>query len=365
MLVFYIIIMRIQNHAKCPNPNFKGYTKHTVNVSSHNKMDDCISESHLMRDFDSSYFAKDYALKTFPNGAQILVPGCSQMEAYTWATLFHEANQEKKYPITGFDLVSEVIQDAKLGVLNIYDRTGITNDNCERFLVSKLFITTPEQKEARNNFYSCFEILPKNWQTFNISDPRYKAKVKRVVRPEDDIETTTKRLEYIHLSKQRDIWGGTDFIPKVGVFENILDFKVGDVTNIDKDYKAGSIGIFSMKNTLYHLLGSRIINVSKYKDIDTTPAQNLFKKINKVLKDDGLFVFGTLGHDHFFNSSLVTKDHTETIKQNGENISVYQKSPIHDLLRKSGFEPAFYEKYMNTKIYLPSVWKKIKNITVR
>lgn len=379
--------MKINSIKNSQNVNFKSYNKYTENVQSNNAMKECISESHLMRDLDTTIFARDYALKTFPNGTTITVPGCSQMEAYTWGTLLHKANSNKNYKINAFDIVPEVIEDAKLAVLNI----GYEIEQRERKDGSKYPVRVPddheyflindnvyslyknsqliqEQKEAKSLFEECFEKIPETWKYFNINHPRYKYKVKNIkhLDKNEDLELLTKRLEYIHLPKKRYINAGIDFIPQKDVFKDIINFKVSDIFNIDKELQPESTGIFSFKNGLYHILGSDSPNVE---NINTDSTQKLFKKINSVLSPNGLFVIGRLRNDHLLSSTLLDKC---TKEEQEEGKFMFSDSKIHNLLKECGFEPLFYDftQMFTTKdngfigVYAPSVWKKVKHLTL-
>lgn len=341
--------------------SFKSYNKKTEGVKGQNKEAYCVSESHLMRNLDSISFATDYTVKSFPDGAHIAVEGCSQMEAFTWATLFHKANGNKIYKITGYDIVPEVIEDAKLAVLNI---GGDRDSNWEEFLTREYSYPplTENQKEAKALFLECFEKLPKGWRGFNIYDPRYKRKVKRYVNPGQDIELARKRLEYIHQPERRRVSNGIDFLPKEGVFDNVIDFKVDDFFNMDKKLKPESTALISLENGLYHLLGTH--KKENFNDVDLTLAKNLFKKIHSVLLPNGLFNFGVLSQDH-----LCSRDDfkDKCIEAGQDKKFKFCDSPIHNLLKKLKFEPVFYdfEQMFKTSlgklmgIYLPSVWRKI------
>lgn len=354
---------------------FRGYKGVTKDVKSNNQMDSCVHESHFMRNLESLLFTSDYIKENFPNGTHIAGYGCSSgEEEYSLGVLLHSSNKDKKYKITGYDLVPDVIEDAKKAIFNIgYKKheDRYIRDDYEKFLLddyiyySKL---TPEEKIAKESFYQCFQKPPSKWSDFNIHNPRYKHKVKMFVKPGEDIGLATKRLEYIYRPTARQEIGGQYFIPKAGVFDNVIDFKVADIFNIDKELADKKTGVVIFKNSLYHLLGSRI--PKDYEHIDVNPAKELFRKINKVLPENGLFVLGILPHDHFQEGLNALNDY-KTINQNGQQIEVFHSSPIHKALESAGFEPAFYEcgkfedkngKLFKDKTFLPSVWKKVRSV---
>lgn len=367
--------MKILN--KPNNTCFGSYYKVTEEKKGNNNLSCCISESHFMRNLDSGNFAVDYITKTFPNGGNIVIHGSSQLGGYTFATLFHPSNKDKKYRITSFDIVPEVIEDAKLGVLNIGicngDKLGIpvqTRDNDEVYLIESYRNQrlTQAQIYAKRAFEECFDKVPDSWRHFNVFHPNFKRKVeKRLVEDGENPQLTIKRLEYMHLPKRRDMKSGLDFIPKKGVFDNVLDFRVDDITKISTSLKENSVEMVSFQNALYHILGAE--DKSEYRNFDASPVENLFKEINKVLKKDGIFVLGNLRREHLISSTDDLRTKCIEFSRKGQELKV-DDSPIHQLLFKSGFEPIYYEftpqyKTLDFKqigIRIPTVWKKIRHI---
>jgi len=128
---------------------FKGYGGSTKNINSSNKTNECIHESHFMRNAESLEFVSNYVKKEFPNGTHIADFGCSNgEEAYSLGMLLHDSNKNKKYTITGFDLIPGVVKDAKAALFNI----GRGSDNYESFLVSNFLVTTPHQEKIKKKF---------------------------------------------------------------------------------------------------------------------------------------------------------------------------------------------------------------------
>lgn len=353
--------MNIQPIQNKPNIiSFKSYERLTSGIQSNNRMSDCLSKGHLMRDFDTVTFATDYMNKVFSNGANIAVYGCSQDEAYTWGILFHPTNADKRYKIIGYDLVPNVIEDARTGVMNISSR-----DEDEYFLLPNHFDTpNHERAEVKKSFLECFEKVPSEWLSTDTFNPISKANDTTLSQQPQDSALMTERLKYIRRSDRGAVKDGIDFIPRKGVFDGIIDFKVADIFNIDRDILPESIGMLSFKNGLYHVLDS---TCPKYDNVDLSIAERLFKKINSALQKDGLLVLGTLYDDHLYSDYM--KNDCVPLYQNGKLIIVCNSSPIHKLLGKIGFEPIFYETvkkrgpiYYNSPISLPSVWRKIRSI---
>ena len=347
--------MRINSIQYNPRLTFKSYFRTTEQTLGNNRTNQCIHESHLMRDLDSSVFATDYILRHFPQGANITVEGCSQMEAYTWAALFHDANPDKRFKITGYDIVSEVIEDAKLGVLDI-DSLQQNEFFLDPELKLPLGFLSAEQQRARNLFNKCFERIPEKWKTFCVKP------LDLIDKPKEEITLKIKRIEYLKQRYMDSYILGKYFIPRHGVFDGVLDFSVGDIYDIDSQLKPKSTALISFKNVLYHLLGSRG-KEGLFGWINTTTVQQLFKKLNTVLTEDGLFVLGTICQDHLFDPEKTPNDFSEIVHK-GKIIKVALPSPIHKLLNESGFEPVFYDKVpgIDSDILMPSVWRKVRSL---
>ncbi len=345
-------MMKIQAVKNTGNISFRSYTGITNHRESNNKMSEFRHQSHLMRDFETLMFAKNYVEKTFPKGIHIADFGCSNgEEAYSLLTLLHDANKDKKYKVTGYDIIPKVVEDAKKGIFKL------SGDTFELYLKNELNFRAPsaEYQFAKNKFNDCFKEVPKNWNSFNIYHPRYKVKAKKINPANEDINLTLNRLEYMLLPNGNLNDSGKFYIPKKGMFDGVIDFKVGDILNLDKNTLPQNTGVVIFKNSLYHVIGSR---TNDYENIDTKPALELFKKINKALPEDGLFVLGTLSHDHFFTHRDFEKLNSFILK-NGKAIKAFNNSPIHKALREAGFKPIFYTL---GDAYLPAIWKKVRHL---
>lgn len=355
--------MKVTTINYIPNIYFKGCTSSATCPSRTNELGTCCLETHFMRDVDSLEFTSNYIKNNFPNGTNIANYACSRgYEAYSLATLLKNSNADKKYKITGYDLIQEAVTDAKTAIFNI----GQSSNLNENYLTSVWATKTQKQKEIKALFDECFEKMPDKWRQFNIYDHRYKHKAERVNPSGQDINLTIKRLEYIHLPGDRTDDRGCYYIPKKGVFDNVIDFKIGDIMNIDNDLANQKTGVVTFKNALYHIIGR---DVDTY-NLNLERAETLFKKINSVLPTNGLFLLGSLHSDHYFDPFRIQEKDIIIKNQDGNFVKTYDKTIIHDLLYAAGFEPAFYDKHQTAftkghdliEIYLPSVWKKVKNI---
>lgn len=367
MFGLYINVMNIKPIQYNSNIYFRGSSGTTFYYDSPvNKLGVCALETHFMRDLDSIKFTTDYVKKVFPNGTNIANYGCSRgYETYSLGLLLCEANKDKKYKITGYDISTEAIEDAKTGLFNIGDSS---NQN-EKFLGDSNIILDVEQKQIKAQFDKYFERIPVEWKTFDINHTKYRQRARNFKLPNHNIGLTIKRLEHLLIENDRKDNKGEYYTPKNGIFNGIIDFKVSDIWDIDKELIPKETGIVVFKNALYHLLATGFDG-----DIGFGPGINnvrtLFKKINFILPQNGLFVLGTLYSDHLFDATAISPNDLINIYQKGKMVDIYTSSQIHNLLFKAGFEPVFYDLHKQAfpnspnlgNIYLPSVWKKIKNI---
>lgn len=148
--------------------------------------------------------------------------------------------------------------------------------------------------------------------------------------------------------------------------KELVTFKNGDINNIDKLLIPNENGAVIFQNALYHILSGHDLDYEiedLLKNVHKT--RQLFKKINHVLPQNGIFVLGTLASDHIYCSYY--EDKTRLAYQDGKQIRVYDSSPVHQSLRECGFKPVFYDATPETTAYslyrrikVPSVWKKVR-----
>lgn len=103
-----------------------------------------------------------------------------------------------------------------------------------------------------------------------------------------------------------------DFAAGELAFDNCT-FSVGDVMNLGQMYKPNSINVLLYRNALYHTLckGDNMFRFMK----DDAPEimDSIAKQINKILKPEGLVVFGEEEFMQGINSSIIKK----TMENNG------------------------------------------------
>ena len=119
--------------------SFKGsMLAHTTPKLCKNIEKCCINETYFFRNIKTLDFVKKYILKTFPSGTQVADFACSTgEEAYSLATMLMKHNKDKKYSITGYDIISEVVNMAKKGLLRYCYRAyeGFLHDESKVILI--------------------------------------------------------------------------------------------------------------------------------------------------------------------------------------------------------------------------------------
>lgn len=356
-------IIKIQNTSAVL---FRGYAGTTKNVDSKNKSDDCVNDSSFMRNLDSLNFVADYLKKEFPNGTNIADFACSNgEETYSLGVLLYDVNKDKKYKITGYDVSPKAINDAKKGFISLSSRY---DGYIKRVLVNNDYNNFDKQKEEqllklKENFNECFQKLGWDWEKFNLQHPRCSKKVTKLPGASGDAEIDLAIVKCIQL-KNNFVKDGNYFTPKKGIFDDVINFRIADIADIDKKLTYNKPGVIFFKNALYHLM-YQMTEDKCLVDFDIKPVKELFDKIYSILPDNGLFVIGALNSDHLIGRNI-SAENCHKINQDGKELTVYNTSLVHQTLTKAGFEPVFYEqaekrtdKFIHGRPCLPSVWKKL------
>lgn len=349
-----------------PSVNFKCYSGFT-DVQAGDKKQRVNNYTTFFRDFKTLDFTKNYILKNFPNGTKIAEFGCSTgQKPYSLMILLEEQNKDRKYKCTGYDFpeVLKISKETPLFGLNQYTKEEeiLFDVYNHSELFGKKIVTPQKAQEYRDTFFKYFsEYKPEK----TITGERYKYLKKLVEenkdKTPDEIKKAKEDLFYFDLISRT-----TKVVKANGKAKELVDFVPGNIKDIDKILKPKENGVVIFQNALYHILSKNDLYYEIQdlkKNVDE--GAKLFKKINRVLPLNGIFVLGTLPSDHIYDYECEKDSHLAY--QNDRQIRVYDSSPIHKSLRENGFEPVFYEEtpdntaYVDYKdIHLPSVWKKVR-----
>lgn len=306
---------------------YRGYTE--VEVSG--KKVETNNYTGFMRDAEALKFTKDYILKKYPNGTDIAEFGCSLgQKPYSLMLMLDEKNKDKKYKITGYDF-PEVINKLKNNILEI------------------------------SKFSKTEQVLFPNYVSSNIYD--YKPFTNEEA---EKLRTAFGKYFIPQASSDERLGCPTLFSANAELTKDVINFKTGDVREIDKLVAPQETGVVIFQNALYHIL-SKTLAYEMEEMIYVDDAKKVFEKINKVLPKDGIFVLGNMACDHIYDSD---DEESSVLKyQDNKLIRVYENSKVHKALYESGFEPVFYERIQShapyhryREMHLPSVWKKASEI---
>lgn len=343
-----------------PNPSFKGCLGNSnYLIANSNNHELSITETHFMRDLGTLDFCANYLKNNFPQGTHVANPGCSYgYETYSLGTLLSDVNQKNIYKITGYDIAIDVIEEAKLALFKI----GGTESPSEKFLTQSYWKKlTPVEENAKRLFEKSLEEIPPKWLGFNVCNPRYKTKAKKVIPNNFDYDLSVKRLEAINTVTNKSLWrmGGKFFIPKQGGFDDVIDFKTADIKNLKEVLPKQETGLIIFKNALYHLFVN--LKENNHEQINHDIAEDLFSKVSAMLPVKGIFALGTRQYDHLY---FVSQSEINTLPASKKNAKMITSSPVHKILRKLGFEPVFFDLTCssNLNLSLPSVWRKARQL---
>lgn len=342
---------------KSQMPNFKGYNDKTYDVKSQNKQDWCLHETAFFRDIDTMEFAQKYIVQNFPQGTHIADFGCSSgEEAYTLLMLLNKYNKDKKYKVTGYDVSPKVVEVANSGAFRMMYRFT------EGFVNLKPEYKDYDKKYLKKLFFKCFERVPERIVSHNPT-PEIKEHLQKRIQQEKNLKKLLELKCYNEIFRRHGIHSefeeGNAFKPKIEFTTDVFEAKLGDINDLSKIIKPdGKAGAIIFKNAWFHILNT----FDSFENINIEGAEKIVQSAHNVLPQKGLLVIGTLWKDHIYSNQI-----PHFISQDGKKIQVVDNTIFHDLLRKNGFEPIFYErikdvllgKLDNNKVHLPSVWRKI------
>lgn len=317
---------------------FKAYQGQTTVMNEKGCKVTVNNKTAFFRNYPTLDFTAEYLAKNFPQGTEIAEYGCSLgYKTYGLAMKMDEFNRDKKFRITGYDF-KEVLdkKNSKMYTISPYSEY-------DELLFGNYKSTKDLSKEEAQEITKTFNKYFSPYNPENIKTPKEK--------------------EYYSNCKMSGI---KIFSPNEDLTDGLVSFKTGNILDIDKTLNPKKTGAVIFQNALYNLYNRSCI----VGDIDTVSLEkifNLFKKINKVLPQNGIFVLGNLPADHLYDCD---EDNFFTLKyQNNKCIKVFEDSKIHNMLYACGFEPVFYEGAPSgTPIcegeyfYLPSVWKKTREV---
>lgn len=308
--------------------SFKGGMSSTTSNSS--GIGTLNHQTAFFREPKTDEIVQDYILKHFGNDKEInIVSGaCSTgEEAKSYAMMLDTLDDKLK--ITGFDISPVIVKEAQgnscqltkfddnnspINLVSLDSENILLNDDTDNL--------TEYEKKCRNKFKQYYqpkglpqkvlvfpnakkeledlERLLTNKEEFEKANKLYneRMQIAQNLTPEIaqymsniSFEDTLKMSQHA-LEQQVDVYKTVaDFEAKEHSFDN-CSFILGDVTNIENMFQPDSINVLLYRNALYHTLcrGNNMMRCMK----DDAPETMDFiaKQMNKILKINGLVVFG-------------------------------------------------------------------------
>lgn len=307
--------------------SFKGGMKYEE--SEHSSIGTVNHQTAFFREPKTDEIVQNYVLKKFGNDDEInIVSGaCSTgEEAKSYAMMLD--NIKDKLNVYGFDISADIVEEAKSGDCQLLKANtnpmGYSTDlESENMLLDDNVSDLSEyQRKCRDKFREYYTpkgpeysvpVFPNAKQELEnfealLNNPEELAKQKKqyndqmqivanahpelagfipVISFEDSIKIGKEALK-----RQAETYNTVrDFSTDMNRFEN-CSFVQGDVMALDKLYKPNSVNVLLYRNALYHTL-CKGDNMFRYmKDDSEDTMDGIAKQMNKVVKPQGLVVFG-------------------------------------------------------------------------
>lgn len=321
--------------------NFKGGIK--WEKTDNNGLGVVNHQTAFFREPKTDEIVQNYILETFGNDDEInIVSGaCSTGEEAKSYAMMLDCIKDK-LNISGFDISKEILEDAKSGDCRLINSktnlmeypTGLESEN---ILFDDANNLSEYQKKCRDKFRQYYTpkgeeysvpVFPNAKQELKdletgLNNPEEFAKQKKLY---DEHNKALKR-KYPELAKYTtDIsfeeimqMGKAALESQVNVYQTVRDYSAdmnqfdncsftqGDIMNLDELYKPNSVNVLLYKNALYHTLcmGDNMLRYMKEDAKDTMDV--IAKQMNKVLKPQGLVVFGEDEIMQGININLIKK----------------------------------------------------------
>lgn len=309
-------------------------------------------QTAFFREPGTDEIVQDYILENFNDDKKInIVSGaCSSgEEAKSYAMMLDSLNDKLK--IIGFDISPESIKEAQGNACQI---TRDDDDNpyssylsldSENILFTENIDNLTEyERKCRNKFRQYYQpkglpykvpVFPNakqelkdldallaNKEEFEKSKEQYDVHMRMLrsglpelsseyvsnISYEDVIKILKDALEQ-QLETFRTV---ADFEADEQAFDN-CSFVPGDVTNIENMFKPESINVLLYRNALYHTLCQGDNMFRCMKDDAQETMDSIAKQMNKILKPNGLVVFGEKEYMQGLDTSIIQ----ETMENNG------------------------------------------------
>ena len=328
--------------------NFKGGMKYEKSENS--GIGTINHQTAFFREPETDEIVQNYILENFNNDDEInIVSGaCSTgEEAKSYAMMLD--NLKDKLNIYGFDISAEIVEDAKNGDCQLFKAKpnplgySANLDSENMLLDDDAHDLSEYQRKCRDKFreyytpkgpeYSVpvfpnakqelenFEALLNNPKEVEKQKKQYNDQMQLLVKEHPELAGFMPNISFedsIKMSKealkrQVETYNTVrDFSTDMSRFEN-CSFSQGDVMKLDELYKPNSVNVLLYRNALYHTLckGDNMVRYMKDDAQDTMDV--IAKQMNKVVKPQGLVVFGEEEYMQGIDRKIIKK----TMQNNG------------------------------------------------
>lgn len=338
----------VENYKANYMVNFKGgmsYEKsHASGIGTLNH------QTAFFREPVTDEIVQNYIIENFGDDKEInIVSGaCSTgEEAKSYAMLLDSLHSRLK--IQGFDISSEIVKEAQNNTCEVimYDgnsETDIGTLNSENILLTDdIDNLTEYERKCRNKFRQYYKqkdlpyevpVFPEakmalkdldallaDKEEFEKQKIQYNEQMQIVKNMSPELAGYMSNVTFedsINMSKralkqQADLYKTVvDFEAGNNVFDNCT-FVCGDIMNLDYLYEPNSINVLLYRNALYHTLCQGNNMFRTMKDDAPETMETIAKQINKILKMNGLVVFG----EEEWMQGIDTKVIKRIMKNNG------------------------------------------------
>ncbi len=355
--------------------NITGEASSTGNIGTLNH------ETHFFREPKTDEIVQYYVLNNFSNDSKInVVSGaCSTgEEAKSYAMMLDSLGN--KLHVFGFDISDDVVKQADNDIVRLLVDSDLPDLSClgansfdsEKFITDDDYSLDPYQKECKEKFKTYYIKLGELYKVPVHPDAQKQLDgLNELINDKEKYDKARKEYdEKINELKEKnasgeieDELGMLDCFPSFdetinlskttleqqcnlfytfqnykvadGAFDN-CSFKQGNVLKLEQLYKPNSINVLLYRNALYHTLchGNslfRIMNEDAQETMDS-----IAKQMNKVVKKQGLVVFGE-----------------------NEDLQGIDKKTVAKCMENNGFK-----KYILCGEEVDNIWVKVEDLNV-
>jgi len=318
-----------------------------------------INDSWFNRDGKILQQASNEIKTNFPNGADVLIYGCSTGEENI---SFKTYLPENKYRVIGYDTSGDAVRIGKRGVYSVFSGWY------DSYLLP--FVT---KREIKGKYPDEYENLLQFREKFH--DMMYTVPVCKEYR---DINNKT---DYMKLK-----YSNPSFVEKYyclrSNYKNQVDLRIGNFMNVGQVRNERPVGGISFRNALYHLCANNVNEVLDYNaPVGIFRNKNLLMEslvngVYKTLDAGGVFVIGNHLKEHLFLADETTPkekvvnfcDTPFYVESNEKHrahkfMKCIKDSPLVEALLKDGkFESIGFSDVTtyHCKVNVPVIFRKVR-----